>query len=60
MRRTRRTLRRPLGGWRARPWRREIVAWLFLAAVTLWGYAVCSLIYRLIDLAVMGVESQYL
>ena len=44
-----RVLRRPLGGWGARQWRREVTGWLWLAFLFLAAGAACATVYRLLE-----------
>lgn len=46
-----RVLRRPLGGWGARQWRREVTGWLWLAIIFLAAGATCATVYRIMDFA---------
>lgn len=46
-----RVLRRPVGGWGARAWRREVVSWLWLAYLFLAAGATCATVYRIMDFA---------
>lgn len=46
-----RVLKRPLGGWGARQWRREVTGWLWLAFLVLAAGATCATVYRIMDFA---------
>jgi len=52
-----RVIRRPLGGWRARQWRREVAAWLWLALIYLACSATCGVILELIDFVAAAASS---
>lgn len=45
-----RVLRRPLGGWGARAWRREVALWAAWAAVVVGSWASLNVATALIDL----------
>lgn len=45
-----RVLRRPLGGWGARRWRSDVLAWLQASVWMLGAWATCQCIYGLIGL----------
>ena len=39
-----RVIRRPLGGWNARPWRREVRGWLWLAAIVVGSWSALNML----------------
>lgn len=45
-----RPLRRPIGGWGARQWRRDVSAWIFAAFLTLTAWLCLNLIVAILDL----------
>lgn len=44
-----RVLKRPLGGWNARAWRRGVLAWLLAAVLYLSAAATCTSLYGLLN-----------
>lgn len=52
-----RPLRRPLGGWGARQWRRDTLAGLLAAFWLLACAASVGLLLRLLDIAANGISS---
>jgi hypothetical protein len=46
---TGRVIRRPVGGWGARTWRRDVWAWLALAVLCVGASGASAMIYKTID-----------
>jgi len=44
-----RCLKRPMGGWRAREWRREVLSWLWAAYLFLCAGFTCTMIFKFLD-----------
>ena len=49
-----RCLKRPLGGWSARQWRREVAGWLLLALLYVFASGASAFLYRAIDIIAGG------
>ena len=45
-----RVIRRPIGGWGARTWRREVCEWLALAALVVASWACLNLLVGAVEL----------
>ena len=45
-----RVLRRPIGGWGARKWRQDVIAWLALAWLVVTSWATLNLAVELLRL----------
>jgi hypothetical protein len=53
----RRVIRRPLGGWNARQWRRDAFAGVIAAYWVLAAAAIVALLFRLLEIAAHGPSS---